>query len=216
MSELDDAVGLQVLRRPGLHSHPDSPLLLRRQHVHQHRRSHLRHPLLVAGLQPDSRFHRQQSPADARATVRHIRLLPCDSKNRGRRNLRSGNCGSSKKIPVRVRPARNRSCRLPHMVQNIGNLCRRLKNRGADLTQQLFIIRQFQPVQTKPLNQALLQGKSGVFPYGKLMTCFFQNRPRPGLKHQFLLLNHFNLRHYHRIWLIAPHMVCPQILHTAP
>lgn len=142
-------MGLQVLRRPGLHPHPDSPLLLRRQHVHQHRRSHLRHPLLMAGLQPDSRFYRQQSPADARATVRHLRLLPCDSENRGRRHLRSGNCGSSKKIPVRVRPARNRSCRLPYMVQNIGNLCRRLKNRRADLTQQPSIIRQFQPVQTK-------------------------------------------------------------------
>ncbi len=129
-------MGLQIPRRPGLLTHPDPALLLRRQHVHQHCRSHLRNPFILAGLQFDPGLYRQQSTADAGAAGRDFRRLPRHPQNCRRRHLRTRHCRCREEVPVRIRAPRDRNRRLSHMVQNLGNLCRGVQDCRADLASE--------------------------------------------------------------------------------
>ena len=128
-----DAVGIQVPGGPGLYAHRDPPLLLRGRHVHQHSRGHLRHPLLLAGLQSGGGLLGSQGAPAAGAVKRHRRGLSGPPEAGCRRHLRPCHGRGGEEIPERLRPSTDRDHRLSHLVQDFRNLCGRLPDRGADL-----------------------------------------------------------------------------------
>lgn len=128
-----DTVGVKIPGGPGLHAHRDPPLLLRGRHVHQHSRGHLRHPLLLAGIQSGGGLLRGQGPPAPGAAERHRRGLPGPPKAYDRRHLRPGHSGGGAGIPGCIRSSPDRDHRLSYLVQDFGNLCGRIADRRADL-----------------------------------------------------------------------------------
>ena len=132
VQRMDDPVGIQSSRRPGLFSHPRSCGTITGMICTSILPNPFPGSFLLAGKQSGSWVQGQQGPADAGRIEHHRGRLSGSSENRCRRHLWSGHPESGPRLPVcpSVFPPPGSSIIL--LVQNFRDLCGSL--RIADLS----------------------------------------------------------------------------------